>query len=185
MANNYYVDLAIQGRKSDLDEMQKIFQQELDEGQSLHDYWTIHKTVKRMGFDPDKIEDCRAFTESVQRMDDNNLAIMYVGAWDEQSGLLFCIRQRWPNISISWYGIDEFGQYPHTNEPELVGKYKIEDEDEGVNPFNRLDEWVGEEAVPTINAYYGTNYKTLDECFKNINKLEHTDVMELCEESER
>lgn len=97
--------------------------------------------------------------------------------------MLKSIRKRWPDITISWQGVDEFGQSPLTNDESLVGKYQIEDEDEGhfLNVETMLGEWVGEEAVPAINAHYGTSYKTLDECFKNIEKLRHSEVMELCD----
>ena len=44
-----------------------------------------------------------------------------------------------------------------------------------------LDEWVGEEAVPVINAYYGIGCKTLQECFDTIPQLEHSDQMLLRE----
>ena len=182
MANNYYMDLVVRGPKKSLDEMQGILQQEIDEGQTLMDWYTMHKSIKRMGFDPEKIGERRAFMEYLQRNDDNCLAVRYVGAWSPQYGVLACLRQRWPDVTITWQGIDEFGQYPETNDPSLVGKWKIEDEDEGPNPFTELDEWVGDEALPVINRYYGTACKTMEEAFETIPKLLHSDKMELYEE---
>lgn len=79
MANNYYVDMAIHGRKESLDELQNILQQELYEGQSWEDWYTMDKSLRRMGFDPDKL-DVRAYTEQVERMTDNDLSVIYVGA---------------------------------------------------------------------------------------------------------
>ena len=142
----------------------------------------MHKSIRRMGFDPEKIEERRAYTELVQRNDEGCLAVRYVGAWSPQQGVLFCLRQRWPDVTITWQGIDEFGQYPETNDPSLVGKWKIEDEDEGLNPFTELSEWVGEEALPVINRYYGTDCKTMEEAFRTIPKLLHSDRMEHCDE---
>ena len=121
--------------------------------------------------------------EYVQRNSDEELAVRYVGAWSPQPGVLFCIRQRWPDVTITWQGVDEFGQDPMTNDPALMGKYRIEDDDEGINPFTELSEWVGEEALPTINRYYGTDCKTLQEAFDTIEKLLHTEQMRLFEES--
>lgn len=179
MANYYFMDCVIKGSKKSLDEMQAILQQEIDEGQTEDDFYTFHKSIKRMGFDVEKIEERRAFMEQLQRNDETSLAVRYVGAWSPQSGVFFCLRQRWAGITIEWTGIDEFGQYPETNIPSLVGKYKIEDEEEGLNPFCSLDEWVGEEAVPVINKYYGTHCKTLQEAFKTIPNLCYSDPMQL------
>lgn len=184
MANDYYVDMTIEGRKKSIDELEKILQQEIDEGHTWEHYYTMHKSIERMGFDPDKVEDIRAYTNEVQRLDDTTLSVHYVGAWSVQSGIIKCIHKRWPDLSISWEGVDQFGQYPRTTEKELVGKYRIEDKDEGVNPFSMLGYWVGEEAVPTINAYYHTNCKTLQDCFKNIPNLLHSEQMQLCAKDE-
>lgn len=183
MANNYNMDLVVRGRKESLDQMQEIFQQEIDEGQTPRDWYTVYKSIRRMGFDPEKIDERRAYMEYVQRNSDEELAVRYVGAWSPQPGVLFCIRQRWPDVTITWQGMDEFGQDPMTNDPALVGKYRIEDDDEGINPFTELSEWVGEEALPTINRYYGTDCKTLQEAFDTIEKLLHTEQMRLFEES--
>lgn len=182
MANNYNVDLVVRGSKTSLDQMQAILQQEIDEGQTCNDWYTVYKSIRRMGFDPEKIDERRAYTEMVQRNSDEELAVRYVGAWSVQPGVLFCLRQRWPDVTITWEGVDEFGQDPRTNDPQLVGKYRIEDDDEGINPFTELDEWVGEEAVPVINAYYKTQCKTLQEAFDSIENLLHTERMELYNE---
>ena len=179
MANCYNMDLVVRGSKASLDQMQAIFQQEIDEGQTPQDWYTVHKSIRRMGFDPEKIEERRAYMEYVQRNSDEELAVRYVGAWSPQAGVLSCIRQRWPDVSIVWEGVDEFGQLPLTNDPSLVGKYRIDDEDEGLNPFTELSEWVGEEAVPVINRYYGTDCKTLQEAFDTIENLLHTEQMQL------
>ena len=150
MANNYCMDLLVRGPKESLDEMQAILQKEIDEGRTPDDWYTVHNSIRRMGIDPDKIEERRAYTEYLQRNDDNSLAVRYIGAWSPQPGVLWCLRHRWPDVTIVWEGIDEFGQEPLTNDPSLVGKWKIEDEQEGINPFDRLGEWVGEEALPVI-----------------------------------
>lgn len=177
MANLYYVEMLVKGRKSDLDELQAILQKEIDGGQSCNDYYTFHRSVKAMGFDPESVPNRRAFTGSLQRMGDDVLWVLYVGAWDEEQGVMQSIHQRWPDLTFEWFGVDEFGQFAATNIQELVGKYRISDENEGLNPFEKLDEWVGEEAVPVINTYYGTDCKTLKECFDNIPQLEHSDQM--------
>ena len=181
MANNYNMDLVVRGSKKSLDEMQGILQQEIDEGQTDADYYTVHRSLKRMGYDPEKIE-CRAYMEELQRRDDGCLCVRYVGAWSPQYGLLRRLRQRWPDITITWQGIDEFGQYPETNDPSLVGKWKIEDEEEGLNPFCELDEWVGDEALPVINRYYGTDCQSMEQAFESIERLCHSDRMQFCEE---
>ena len=51
MANLYFVEMLVKGRKSDLDELQAILQKEIDGGQSHNDYYTFHRSVKAMGFD--------------------------------------------------------------------------------------------------------------------------------------
>lgn len=178
MANLYYIEMLVKGRKSDLDELQAILQEEIDGGQSRNDYYTFYRSVKAMGFDPESVPDRRAFTDSLQRIEDDVLWVLYVGAWDVEPGVMQSIHQRWPDLTFEWFGVDEFGQYPATNIQELVGKYRISDEDEGLNPFEKLDEWVGEEAVPVINTYYGTDCKILQECFDTIPQLEHSDQME-------
>lgn len=172
------MDLVVIGPKKSLDEMQSILQQEIDEGQTCEDWYTIYKSIKRMGFDPAKAGEIRAYTELVQRNEDKQLAVRYVGAWGPQSGVMNCLRKRWPEVTIVWQGIDEFDEYPLTNDPALVGKWKIEDEEEGVNPFNRLGEWVGCEALPVINEYYGTDCKTMQEAFDTIENLHHSDRMQ-------
>lgn len=178
MANWYYMNLMVTGPKKSLDEMQSILQQEIDGGQTCEDYYTIYKSLALMGFDPDKIEGKRAFTENVQRDDDNSLAVRYVGAWGPQEGVMHCLRQRWPDVTIVWNGIDEFGDGALTNDPTLVGKWQIEDEEEGLNPFCELDEWVGDEALPVINEYYHTDCKTMQEAFDTIENLNHSDQMQ-------
>lgn len=184
MANKYYMDLAIKGRKASLDELEKILQQEIDEGQTMHEYYTMHKSIKRMGFNPADL-DIRAYTEQVQRMDDNNLSVIYVGAWSHQPDVLKCIRKKWPDVTIDWQGVDEFGQFPETNNPSLVGMYKIEDEEEGVNPFSELPEWVTEEeALPVINEYYHTNCTSIYEAAETIDKLSVSDMMEPSEDDD-
>ena len=181
MANLYSVEMLVKGRKSDLDELQAILQKEIDGGQSFNDYYTFHRSIEAMGFDRDSVPAHRAFTDSLQRMDDDVLWVMYAGAWDEQPGVMQSIHQRWPDLTFEWFGVDEFGQCTTTNMPGLVGKYRISDEDEGLSPFEKLNEWVGEEAVPVINAYYGIGCKTLQECFDTIPQLEHSDQMLLRE----
>lgn len=179
MANCYYMDLMVTGSKKSLDEMQNILQQEIDEGQTIEDYYTVHKSIKRMGFNLEKIENRRAYMDYLQRDEDECMTVRYVGAWGPQPGVLYCLHQRWPDITIVWEGVDEFGQCPLTNDPSLVGKWKIEDEEEGLNPFCELDEWVGDEALPVINKYYGTNCKTMAEAFETIENLNHSERMEL------
>lgn len=178
MANCYYMYLDITGPKKSLDEMQAILQQEIDGGQTNEDWYTIHKSLKRMGFDPDKIEAKRAYTEEVQREGESKMFVRYVGAWGPQEGVMKCLRQRWPDVTIVWQGIDEFGQGPITNDPQLVGKWQIEDEKEGLNPFCDLDEWVGDEALPVINKYYGTDCKTMQEAFDTIKGLCYSERMQ-------
>lgn len=95
MANLYYVEMLVKGRKSDLDELQAILQEEIDGGQSHNDYYTFHRSVKAMGFDPESVPEHRAFTDSLQRMDDDVLWVMYAGAWNEQPGVMQSIHQRW------------------------------------------------------------------------------------------
>lgn len=177
MANLYFVEMLVKGRKSDLDELQAILQKEIDGGQSCNDYYTFHRSVKAMGFDHESVPNRRAFTGSLQRMEDDVLWVLYAGAWDVQPGVMLSIHQRWPDLTFEWFGVDEFGQFAATNMSKLVGKYRISDENEGLSPFEKLDEWVGEEAVPVINTYYGTDCKTLQECFNTIPQLEHSDEM--------
>ena len=183
MANCYDVSLAIRGKKEVLDEIQNLFQKELDEGQTNADYYTMHKTLRRMGYDPDKLE-WRAYTSNVERPADDKLFIDYTGAWSAKPQVIIAIREKW-QVEIEWEGVDEFGQYPETTKEELVGKYKLEDEEEGLNPFCRLPEWSGEEeALPVINEYYKTNCKTLREAFNTIGGLMHSDPMCLYEENQ-
>ena len=181
MANLYFVEMLVKGRKSDLDELQAILQEEIDGGQSRNDYYTFYRSVKAMGFDPESVPDRRAFTDSLQRMEDDVLWVLYAGAWDVETGVMQSIHQRWPDLTFEWLGVDEFGQYAATNISELVGKYRISDENEGLSPFYKLYEWVGDEAVPVINTYYGTDCKTLQECFATTPQLEHSDQMLLRE----
>lgn len=110
MANSYYVDMTVKGSKASLDEIQKIFQQEVSEGQTPKQWYTMGKSVRRMGFNPDDL-DIRAYTEQVERIDDGQLTMTYVGAWTHQPDLLKCIGKRWPDVTIDWQGIDEFGQF--------------------------------------------------------------------------
>lgn len=172
------MNLVVTGPKKSLDEMQAILQQEIDEGKTNEDYYTIYKSLKRMGFNPDKIEGKRAFTENVEREADDRLSVRYVGAWGPQEGVMHCLRQRWPDLTIVWEGIDEFGEGPLTNNPTLVGKWQIEDEEEGVDPFCELNEWVGDEALPVINKYYGTDCKTMQQAFNSIARLNHSERMQ-------
>ena len=183
MANCYNVCLAIRGRKEVLDEIQTLFQQEIDEGQTAREYYTMGKTLRRMGYDPDKL-DWRAYTDRLDRVDDGKLYIEYTGAWTPKPQVIVAIRDRWP-VETEWYGVDEFGQYPLTTEPDDVGKYYLEDEEEGLNPFCDLPEWSSEqEALPVINKYYKTDCKTLQEAFRTIGGLLHSDPMELYYEEE-
>ena len=73
MANLYFVEMLVKGRKSDLDELQAILQEEIDGGQSRNDYYTFYRSVKAMGFDPESVPDRKAFTDSLQRMEDDVL----------------------------------------------------------------------------------------------------------------
>lgn len=171
MANDYYVDLVVRGRESDLDKLESILQQEINGGQTRQDYYTFYKSIAAMGFDPSTVESRRAYTEQLQRQDSNILSVRYCGAWSFQPGVLRCIHKRWPDFSLRWQGIDEFGQEPHCNDKDLEGKYQLEDDDLGLEPFQGLDEWKGEEAVPYINRYYGTDVKTVEEAIDTIDGL--------------
>lgn len=183
MANCYNVCLAIRGKKAVLDEIQKLFQQEIDEGQTPEVYYTMGKTMKRMGFDTNVI-DVRAYTETLDRVDDEKLYLNYTGAWGPQPHAIIAIREKW-GVDIEWSGVDEFGQYPMTTESDDVGKYQLEDEEEGLNPFCDLPEWASEEeALPVINRYYKTDCKTLQEAFDTIEGLCHSERMELYRENE-
>lgn len=183
MANCYYVCLAIRGKKDVLDEIQTLFQQEIDEGQTTEDFYTMHKTLRRMGYDPDKL-DWRSYTETLDRVDYEKLYLNYTGAWSPRQQVIIAIKDKWP-VEIEWQGVDEFGQYPLTTNPDDVGKYHLEDEDEGLNPFCRLSEWSGEEeALPVINEYYKTDCKTMQEAFDTIEGLCHSDPMALYREEE-
>lgn len=184
MANCYNVCLAIRGRKEVLDEIQELFQQEIDEGQTPDVYYTMGKTLRRMGYDPYKLE-CRAYTESLDRVDHEKLYLNYTGAWGAKPQVIIAIRDRW-QVEVEWSGVDEFGQYPLTTEPDDVGKYQLEDEEEGLNPFCDLPEWSAEwEALPVINKYYKTDCKTLKEAFETIDGLCHSDPMRLYYEDEK
>lgn len=101
MANDYYVDLVVRGRGSDLDKLESILQQEIDGGQTRQDYYTFHKSIAAMGFDPSTVESRRAYTEQVQRQDANILSVRYCGAWSFQPGVLRCIHKRWPDFSLN------------------------------------------------------------------------------------
>ena len=182
MANCYRVSLRIRGEEKVLDEIQTLFRKEIDEGQTGECWYTLGKTLKRMGYDPDKL-DWRAYTCDVYRNFDDELYVRYTGAWDPKPQVIIAIRERW-QVEIEWEGVDEFGQYPQTTFADLVGKYQIEDEEEGLNPFCELDLWVGEEALPVINNFYHTDCKTLQEAFDTIPRLMHSDMMELYEEDE-
>lgn len=183
MANRYYVNLALRGEKKVLDEIETLFQKEIDEGQTYNHYYTMNKSVRRMGYNPDMIN-CRAYTESLSRVDDEKLYLNYIGAWSCKSEVIIAIRLRWP-VKIDMNGVDEFGQDPLTSDPDDVGKYQLEDADYGMNPFCELPEWSSaEEALPVINKYYGTNCKTMQEAFDTIGALCHSDPMSLYEEDE-
>lgn len=184
MANNYSVELCVIGRKSDLDEIEKIFTDNKNVDRDWSAWYMVGLAIEAMGFDPETVEERRAYTENVSRIDDEDLVISLVGAWCCPYGVLRCIKKKWPGVTINWSGVDEFGQYPETNIPGLVGRYRLEDEDEGVNPFCDLDEWASdEEAVPVINAYYHTNVKTIQEGFDTIDKLGGSMRMELYPDS--
>lgn len=184
MANCFYVELVVRGRKSDLDEIESILQSEIDGGQTQTDWYTFHRSIVAMGFDPDTVAERRAYVEDVQRQSDGVFAVRYCGAWDFQPGVLRCIHKRWPDVSLEWWGLDEFGQYPCGNVKDLEGKRNLEDEDDGLNPFCGLDEWKGEEAVPYINKFYGTNVKTVEEAIETIDRLCASDAMEYVDDSE-
>ena len=184
MANNYSVELRVSGRKSDLDEIEKIFTDNKNVDRNWSAWYMVGLAIEAMGFDPETVENRRAYTENVERVFDDALRIDLVGAWRCPYGVLRCIKKRWPDVTINWSGVDEFGQDPLTNIPELVGRYRLEDEDEGLNPFCDLDEWASdEEAVPVINAYYHTNVKTIQEGFDTIDKLGGSMRMELYPDS--
>lgn len=171
MANVFMVNMVVRGRRKDIDELAYILQQEIDGGQTCEDYYTFHKSIVAMGFVPDTVPYHRAYVESLGRNDDGSLWVHYCGAWSYQPGVLRCIHKRWPGLTMEWAGVDEFGQDPRSNMKELEGKYQLEDLDAGLNPFCLLDEWVGEEAVPCINKYYGTNVKTVEEALDTIDSL--------------
>lgn len=184
MANCYYVNLTIRGKKEVLDEIQTLFQQEIDEGQTSDHWYTMGKTLERMGYDADKL-DWRSYTDWVGREEDKDrtLHLRYIGAWTEKPQVIIAIKQRW-QVEVDVMGVDEFGQYPITSNPDDVGKYELRDDEHGLEPFDELPEWVSEEeALPVINEYYETDCKTLQEAFDTIPTLEHSDAMELyCEE---
>lgn len=185
MANNYSVELFVGGCKSDLDEIEKIFTDNLNVDRNWSAWYMVGLAIETMGFAPETVENRRAYTENVERVFDDALRIDLVGAWRCPYGVLRCIKKRWPDVTINWSGVDEFGLEPKTNIPELVGKYQLEDEDEGINPFCDLDEWASdEEAVPVINAYYHANVKTIQEGFDTIEKLGGSMRMELYPDSE-
>lgn len=184
MANCFNVDLLIRGPKSDLDELESILQQEIDGGQTEEDYYTFHKSIALMGFDPDTVDYHRAYVDQLQRIEDDSLWVLYCGAWSYQPGVLRCIRKRWPSLTMRWCGVDEFGQDPCGNVKEYDGKYQLEDEGVGIEPFQQLDEWVGEEAVPYINKFYGTSVKTVEEAIDTIDGLCSTMAMEYVDDSE-
>lgn len=172
MANTYYVDLMVSGRIDDLDELEIILKHEIDHGQTEEDYYTFHHSIEEMGFDPKTVDDRRAYTEDIDRIHDCLLNVHYCGAWSFCPGVLRCIHKKWPNLTLEWEGVDEFGQDPRTNKKKLEGKYQLEDEDTGLEPFDELDyDWMGEEAVPAINAYYHTNVKTVEEAIDTIDGL--------------
>lgn len=182
MANCFCVELKIKGKKSDLDTIETIFFRNLQIKQTWEAWYLMSRAVEDMGFDPNTVEDIRAYTESVIRDDDHTLTLVYVGAWDAQYGVLRCIKKRWPEVSMRWWGMDEFGQDPKTNIPELDGKYQLEDEEWGL--FGSLDLWAGEEAVPVINEYYHSSVKTLDEAFASIPALCYSMQMSLVKDED-
>lgn len=184
MANDYRVELKIKGKKSDLDTIETIFFRNSQIKQTLDAWYLINCAISEMGFDPYTVHDIRAYTKSVIRDDDHTLTLVYVGAWDAQYGVLRCIKKRWPKVSLWWWGVDEFGQDPKTNIPELDGKYQLEDEELGLCPFSSLDLWEGERAVPYINEYYHTSVKTLDEAFASIPALCHSMQMQLVKDED-
>jgi hypothetical protein len=184
MANEYRVEMVVRGSKKDLDELESILQAEVDADQTREDYYTFHKSIVAMGFDPNTVEHHRAYVESIGRNDDGSLWVHYCGAWSYQPGVLRCIHKRWPELTLEWSGVDEFGQDPRSNMKELEGRYQLEDLDAGLNPFCLLDDWVGEEAVPCINKYYGTDVKTVEEALDTIDGLCGTMVMEYVDDDE-
>lgn len=182
MANCYFVCLAIRGRKNVLDEIQKTFQQEIDEGQTLAEYYTMGKTLRRMGYDPDKM-DWRSYTDTLDRVDDEKLYLYYTGAWGPHPQVIIAIREKW-QVEIGWAGIDEFGQYPVTTCADDEGKYRLDDLEKGCEPFCDYPEWLSEEeALKVINDYYGTDCKTLEDA-GDIENLCLSDPMDLYREDE-
>ena len=185
MANCYRVELKIEGKKSDLDTIETIFFRNSQMEQTLDAWYLIPHAIEDMGFASDTVGDIRAYTKCVIRDDNHTLVIVYVGAWDAQYGVLRCIKKRWPKVTMQWWGVDEFGQEPRTNIPELDGKYELEDAESGLCPFDSLDDlWVGEETVPVINEYYHTSVKTLDEAFASIPALCHSMQMQLVKDED-
>ena len=185
MANDYRVELTIKGKKSDLDTIETIFFRNSQMKQTFDAWYLIPRAIEDMGFNPDTVDDIRAYTKSVIRDDDHTLTLVYVGAWNAQYGVLRCIKKRWSEVTMQWWGADEFGQEPRTNIPELVGKYQLEDAESGLCPFDSLDDlWVGEEAVPVINEYYHKSVKTLDEAFASIPVLCHSMQMQLVKDED-
>lgn len=76
MANNYSVELCVSGCKSDLDEIEKIFTDNLNVDRNWSAWYMVGLAIEAMGFDPETVEDRRAYTDNVSRIDDEDLVML-------------------------------------------------------------------------------------------------------------
>lgn len=165
MANDCSVTLTIKGKKETLDEIEKLFRRELKEGQTYNDYYTLWKTIVRMGYDSEKI-DCRAYTCGVKRDNDEKLSVDYIAAWDYKPQVIIAICQRW-KVDIHYEG---------DGAEDVEGDYHGEQEwDAAVLEYGNFEERSNYEAVSNARFIDDKFISLHSEYYKNavIYVMEH------------